>query len=265
MKTRSRRRKISKKKIIKLIIILLILFLVYYYINNLYITHIEINGNNIVTDTEIIEMGNIKDYPKMIKTFNIERKIKWIDLIDSVKVKRNLWGKLTINVKEARPLFINKDKDTVVLSNKKEIPIDSRFLGLPSLFGYVPSDIYIKLIDSLNRVNDDILNKISEIKYSPSEGQDGNIIDDTRFKLYMNDTNTVYMNTINVTQLNKYIEICSAILASQGEKYGVLYLDSSTEENYSFESYEAIKREEEVKVEGNDEDKLQQENGGNNQ
>lgn len=63
------------------------------------------------------------------------------------------------------------------------------------------------------------------------------MIDNTRFLLRMNDKNTVYMNTINITQLNKYIEICSAILATQGNTSGILYLDSSTEENYSFESY----------------------------
>ena len=54
------------------------------------------------------------------------------------------------------------------------------------------------------------------------------------------------MNTINITQLNKYLDICSAIIATQGQNYGILYLDSSTEENYSFESYESIKKEEEV-------------------
>ena len=264
MKKRSRRR-INKKKLFKLIVTVLILFLVIYYIKNLNITPIEINGNNIITDNEIIEVANIKDYPKMITTFNIEKKIKWLDLVNSVKVKRNLWGKLTINIDEAKPLFINKEKDTIVLSNKKEIPNDSRFLGLPTLIDYVPNDIYNKLIESLTKVNNNILNIISEIEYSPAESQDGNIIDDTRFKLYMNDTNTVYMNTINITQLNKYMEICSAILASQGEKYGILYLDSSTEENYSFESYEAIKREEEEKDEGNNEEQLQPDDGRNNQ
>lgn len=264
MKKRSRKR-INKKNLLKLIIILLILFLVIYYIKNINITHIEINGNNYITDNEIIEAANIKEYPKMITTFNIEKKIKWLDLVNSVKVKRNIWGKLTINIDEAKPLFINKEKDTIVLSNKHEIPNDSKYLGLPILIDYVPNDTYNKLIDSLNKVNKNILGLISEIKYSPATSQDGTIIDDTRFVLYMNDTNTVYMNTININQLNKYIEICSAILASQGEKYGILYLDSSTEENYSFESYEAIKREEEKEDEGENEDQLQSEDGRNNQ
>ena len=267
MKKRSRKRRLNKKRVFKLILIILILFLVIYYINNIPITHIEITGNNNISDNEIIEIANIKDYPKMITTFNIESKIKWLDLVENVKIKRNLWGKLSINIREAKPLFINKDKDTIVLSNKKEIPRDDRFLGIPTLTSYVPNDIYDKLIEAFDKIDKDILNIISEIEYSPSKSSNDEVIDDTRFLLRMNDTNTVYMNTINVTQLNKYMEICSVILTTQGEKYGILYLDSSTKENYSFESYEAIKREEEAKEneEGNDENQLQSENGGNNQ
>ena len=267
MNKRSRKRRLNKKRVFKLILIILILFLVYLYIDNLKITHIEITGNDILSDNDIIEVANIKDYPKMISTINIESKIKWLDLVEDVKVSRNLWGKLAINIKEAKPLFINSNKDTIVLSNKKEIPKDERFLGLPTLIDYLPSDIYDKLIEAFDKVDKDVLNLISEIEYAPSKSSTDEVIDNTRFLLRMNDTNTVYMNTINVTQLNKYMEICSVILTTQGEKYGILYLDSSTKENYSFESYEAIKREEEAKddEQSTDENQLQPENGGDNQ
>lgn len=265
MKKRSRKR-LNKKRLVKLILIVLILFLVTFYIFNLRIMHIEITGNEYLTDNEIIEIANIKAYPKMINTINIENKIKYLDLVNNVKIKRNLWGKLSIIIEEAKPLFINKENDTIVLSNKKEIPKESRFLGLPILISKVPTDNYNKLIEGLTKVNTNILNSISEIEYSPSKANDGTLIDDTRFLLRMNDTNTVYMNTINVLQLNKYIEICSAIITTQGEKYGILYLDSSTEENYSFESYEAIEREKEAKEneEGTNEEQLQSNDGTDN-
>ena len=265
MKTRKRR--LNKKKLLKLMILLLILFLVFYYIFNLKIMHIEINGTNYLTDNEIIEVADIKDYPKMITTFNIENKIKWLDLVDTVKIRRSLWGKLTINITEAKPLFINDNNGMIVLSNKKEIPNDTKFLGLPTLINSVSKDNYDKLIDSLNKVDIDILSMISEIEYNPSISNGGDTIDDTRFILYMNDTNTVYMNTININQLNKYMEICSVILETQEEKYGILYLDSSTEENFSFESYESLKKEEEEKEdeESSDENQLQPEDGRDNQ
>ena len=63
--------------------------------------------------------------------------------------------------------------------------------------------------------------------------------------LRMNDTNIVYMNTVNIKKLNRYMEITSTIIATNQEKYGVLYLDSSIEDRFSFESFESIARTEE--------------------
>ena len=63
--------------------------------------------------------------------------------------------------------------------------------------------------------------------------------------LRMNDSNIVYMNTVNIKKLNRYMEITSTIIATNSEKYGILYLDSSIEDRFSFESYESISRTEE--------------------
>ena len=248
-----KKRKLNKKGILKLLIIILIIVSFIVFINNLKVTQIEIIGTNYITDTEIIEKLNLTYYPKMVEipTFKIKNKLKEIDMIDNVEVKRNIWGKLTLKISEAKPLLIKKSSAMIVLSNSKEIEKDIRFLGLPTLINYVPDEIYANLISGLSKVDTDVLSIISEIEYTPSKALDGTIIDSTRFLLRMNDTNTVYMNTINVTQLNKYIDICSAILATQGQKYGILYLDSSTEENFSFESYQSIEKEEEKNGEQN--------------
>ena len=242
METRVKKRKklrLNFKKLFRFLVILTIIIGIIYYFLNLNIRFIEINGTSYLTDNEIITKANIKDYPKIF-SFNslaIVSELKELPLVDDVKIQKNIWGKLTINITEAKVLFYNKISNKVVLSNAKEINDTSKYLGVPTLLNYVPDDIYKDLINGLTKIDNNVLRMVSEIEYSPSKALNGDVIDNTRFLLRMNDGNTVYMNTINITQLNKYIEICSAILATQGQKSGTLYLDSSTEENYSFESY----------------------------
>ena len=236
---KGKRLRLNYKKLFRFLVVLTIIIGIIYYLLNLNIRFIEINGTNYLTDNEIITKANIKDYPKIFSfnSLSIASKLKELPLVDDVKIQKNLWGKLTINITEAKVLFYNKSSNKIVLSNAKEINNDTRYLGIPTLLNYVPDDIYNDLITGLTKIDNNVLRMISEIEYSPSKSLNGDVIDNTRFLLRMNDGNTVYMNTINITQLNKYIEICSAILATQGKKSGTLYLDSSTEENYSFESY----------------------------
>ena len=242
METRVKKGKklrLNYKKLFRFLVFLTIIIGIIYYLLNLNIRFIEINGTNYLTDNEIITKANIKDYPKIFSfnSLSIASKLKELSLVDDVKIQKNLWGKLTINITEAKVLFYNKSSNKIVLSNAKEINNDTRYLGIPTLLNYVPDDIYKDLITGLAKIDNNVIRMVSEIEYSPSKSVNGDVIDNTRFLLRMNDGNTVYMNTINITQLNKYIEICSAILATQGKKSGTLYLDSSTEENYSFESY----------------------------
>ena len=60
----------------------------------------------------------------------------------------------------------------------------------------------------------------------------------------MNDGNTVYINLINIKNLNKY----QSIYATLNDVLGVVYLDSSSNENIYFKSYESIQKEEEKKI-----------------
>ena len=53
----------------------------------------------------------------------------------------------------------------------------------PTLINYVPDTIYLEFIESMKKIDKDILNRISEIKYDPND------VDDRRFLLTMNDGN----------------------------------------------------------------------------
>ena len=258
---KKKRKKLRKNRVIIISIFLVVLIFMLYYLFNLRIMQIEITGTNLLTDTEIIEIAGIKEYPNLfsVSSLSMKNRIKKLDLVNDVKISKNLYGKVSIKIDEARVLFYNKNNDKLVLSNDKEIEFSQKYLGIPTLLNYVPSDIYKDLIKGLNYIEDDVLRLISEIEYSPSKTQDNEIIDENRFMLRMNDTNTVYMNTVNIKKLNKYMEINSTIIATNPEKNGILYLDSSIEDRFSFESYASIERSEEAKRKAEEEAKKEAE------
>ena len=187
-----------------------------------------VEGNKNLETAEIIEKSGLDKSTSLFKTsvLKVQRNLKELDLVDKVEVKKSLNGKITIKITENKPLFINLLENKLVLSNKESINYTKTY-GVPTLINYVPSDIYDELIYGMNKIDPDIINKISELEYSPDKS--GEIVfDDARFLLRMNDGNIVYINTPNITKLNNY----NTIYAEVGSK-GILLLDSSSQ-NYIF-------------------------------
>ena len=228
-------KKLSFKRVIILLLILYLVIYSLYYVFKMPIKNIYIKGTNLITDNEIISAAHIKNYPSIFKTttLGLKKDIKKIPLVKDVKIRKSLLGKLTIEVEEYKILFYNLNNKKIVLDDEKEIDDASSYKGVPTLINYVPDTIYANLIKSLLKVDSDILSSISEIEYSPSKSNE-EVIDDTRFILRMNDTNTVYANLINIKNLNHYDEIYSTL----NNQKGYLYLDSSNEENFYFQVYE---------------------------
>ncbi len=235
------KKKLNIKNFLILLLIIAILTIGIYSYLKMPLKRIIITGNNNIKDVDIIRQCDLIDYPKFssISKKDIINKISSLDLIDQVKVRKNIWGYLYIDIKEAEILFFNKNNNKIILSNGKSTN-NQNYMGIPTLINYVPEDIYKELIEKLVKVDIDIRSIISEIEYSPSKNAEGDTIDDTRFILRMNDGNTVYMNTINIEQLNNYIDIFSTTNIS--DKKGILYLDSKTG-NLVFQTYEAYEKE----------------------
>ncbi len=225
-----------KALFIMLLILIIIVFLCFKIVN-FHLKNIYITGTTYLTDNEVITTAKLKNYPVMwqIRPHKITKNLKKLDLVNEVKVRLNPFGSITIKIDEAKVLFLNS-KGKAVLSNGKEID-NNNFLGIPLLINEVPKKIYEEFIKSLKKVDSDIIYLISEIEYSPSKSGE-NVIDDKRFSLLMNDGNTVYINTVNIRQLNNYLEIYKAIANNQK---GVLYLDSYNSDNYYFTPYSSLK------------------------
>ncbi len=213
-----KKKKNKKKIILKILIIIIILGSLIFYFKNMKIKNIYVTGNNNLKDQEIIELAGINNYPNLfqISSRKIEKKIKLNPLIDSVKVKKTFFGKITINIKEYNLLLKNEIDNTIYLDNGQKITNDINIIGLPTLTNDVDKDILNNFLKKLNTINKDILSKISEITYSPNE------YDKDLFLFLMNDGNYVYITTTRLDNINKYENV---LLELEGKK-GIIYLDS---------------------------------------
>lgn len=221
----SNKKTIKKKKkklnLLKIIIAILIIYFLGYFLSNVTNFHTKnliIKGNNYLSDEEVIEQASLENYPSYFLTniISIKKKLLKNNMIKDVKVKRNLHMGYVINVEEEKILYKRRSDSNYVLSSGEETTLKNNISGVATLINYTPKDIEKKLIKKLSKIDINILNKISEIEYSPNK------TDDERFLLYMTDGNLVYITITKIKELNYYIDIIKKI---DGKK-GVLNLDS---------------------------------------
>ena len=207
---------LNYKKIAVIGIIIFLSLLVFLKLANTKIKNIEVNGNNILSEQEIIDLAGIRNYPNSFahSSHNIKKKLEKNIYIDHVKVKKsNLLKKVTITVYENRPLYFYGPENQTILSDGKHV-LDT--FNVPVLVNQVPEDILKKFTTKLNNINDEVLIRINEIRYTPNE------VDDTLFIFSMNDGNYIYINTYNLNKLNDYL----SMLKTFNNKKGILHLDS---------------------------------------
>jgi cell division septal protein FtsQ len=177
-----------------------------------------IHGNNIITDKEVLELADMKDYPSFftLKTRAIEKKLEKSPFIKEAELRRGLYFQIHLYITENKPLFIREDTNKIIFEDGKEENNEYDSLEIPSLINYVPNTKYPELIKKLNQINYNLLKRVSQIKYEPNK------YDDARFILYMNDSNRVYINLPKFKSFNDYDKMVTKF---EG-KTGKLYLDS---------------------------------------
>ena len=225
--------------LIKIICFLIIIFLVLFYYFNLRVHNIYIKGNKNIKDVDIINTLEIGDYPKIFKLSkkDMENKLKENPLITDAKIKRNLLGRLDIEIKESDIVLYYKYNESYVTSDLEFI-FDETYYGYPTLINFTPDTVFDNLIIGLNKIDRDIVMQINEIEYNPYKAADGSIIDENRFILKMNDGNQVLIDTVNIKNLNDYNKIYISI--GMDTIKGTLYLDTITDDNIYFKSYEEL-------------------------
>ncbi len=238
-RVKKKKKKLRVKVLIKILAFIAIIAFLISYTLNVKVNNIYVKGNDLTKDIDIIKSAKIDNYPKLLK---IKRKqaineIKTLPLVKDAKIKINIFGKVTITVEERQILFFYRYNDKLVTSDNTQIKDNNLYMGYPTLINFTPDTTLEELVKGLNKVNPNIIKMIDEIEYMPYKSATGEIIDENRFKLAMNDGNTVYIDTANIKRLNQYLEIYASL--NMETVKGILYLDTITEENILFESYES--------------------------
>lgn len=258
-KQQKKKKKLRVKVLLKLILFVCLVAFSINYIKELKVKNIYITGNNNIKDVTIIETLGIKDYPKMIslKPKKLEEKLKTLPLVDHVNIKRNIFGKLTIEIEETKLLFFYKYNNKYITANNKSIEDDISYVGVPSLVNFTPDTVFDDLVVGLNKIDYDIVKMIGEMEYTPYKSEAGQTIDNNLFTLYMNDGNIVKIDTVNIKNLNKYNTIYTSLEMNKVKR--IVYLDtilnegdgiySKTLESLKKEEAEAAKKEAENKKE----------------
>ena len=235
-------KKVKKRRLNlkRTLVLVLFIYIAWYMINYLVtspIKHIEVSGNTIVKDSEIIKVAKLKDYPAIMKYSNstIENNIKRIDLIEDVEVNKKIGNILSIKIKEKKVLFYFKTIDKIVLSDGtiKENNIKDIY-GIPTLVNSIDEEILKEFVKGFNTLNNQIIYEINEIEYYPKYGSKNELINNERFKIIMNDGNEVIVNVNTISVLNKYNDIYSSL---NGVK-GTIDLDSNKTTNLVFTPFE---------------------------
>ena len=210
----------KKLRVFRLLLLLFVIAIISFFVY-LYVTtntqNIIIKGNNYISDEEVLQETDLKNYPSFILTMpsKIQKKLAKNQYIKSVKVRRKFYHTFEITIKEYDVLFKNDTLNKYVLDNKQEITSDLEF-RVPRLVNYTPDKKYSSLIENMKSVDKSILGKISEISYQPNE------FDKDRFLLLMDDGNSVYLTLTKFEMINYYNEVLGQL---EGRR-GILYLDS---------------------------------------
>ena len=218
-----KKKKVKKKIKIKIIPVLIAIFIVLVFafvvrmLSYLSISNIFINGNNYLSDQEIIEQARLENYPSFINTtkYRIRKRLLKNPYIKSAKVSKKINRQVYINVVEYNILFRKEETNKIVLENGIELDDNNKY-DVPILLNYIPDTKYDLFLKYMNRVNKSVKTEISEIRYYPNEQ------DEDRFLLHMNDGNLVYLTLTKFSQINYYEDVIDQL---EGKK-GILYLDS---------------------------------------
>ena len=209
-------RRLNKKRILIFLFIIVLLFVLTYKLFNEKITNIYIKGNDFLQDQEIIDIAGLKSYPNSINniSYNIKKKLETNKYILEANVKKKGFiNKVYIEVKENYPLFFYQPENKTVLYNGEKI--ENKF-SIPTVINQIPNTVYDKFVKNMQKVNKNILERISEIEYLPND------VDSERFFIIMNDGNYVYLTLSKYLAINKYLDM----VKSFNNKKGILYLDS---------------------------------------
>lgn len=190
LKTARARRKTNKRVIFLVYLFFVSLLVILFLRSPLNKIHeITVNGLDLLTKDEVIsQSGMALDMPFLgVDTGEAENLIRNLSPIMEVKVEKDFPGKILIEVKEYKRvgfLLENSGKLVPFLANGKTLPDRADRLTMidkPIIREFASKDLLTELAGELGKLEEGILDRISEIEHQPVES------DPYRLRLFMKD------------------------------------------------------------------------------
>lgn len=216
MTRKKRKRKLKISRIFLVLILLGLIVFGIFLLSKMKVKGYYIVGNTYYTDNQILEKTGLDKYPSYLFTNSIviNRRVRNDNLINNIEIKHKINGMFEVIINENKILYYDDIKRKSVLNNKKTVDYYNE--NIPVLVNEINNKkVYEKFLIKLDRLNDNIIKNISEIKYEPND------LDKERFLLSMNDGNYVYVTLSKFSNINNYLEISNTL----GDRKGILYLD----------------------------------------
>jgi cell division septal protein FtsQ len=214
-RTKKKKLKIKYGRIFLVLFIFSLIIYLLFHIFSFSIKNIFISNNYLLSDQEIIDIAGIRDYPSIfsVSNYKMKKNLESNIYIDKVSIYKKNLKEVYIKVEENYPLFYDSNKNVMVLKNKEET---SEQKNCPILINYITDTLYDDFLNAMIKIDYNVLNRISEIKYDPND------VDEERFLFTMDDGNYVYLTLMHFEKINDYVDI---IKNFENQK-GILYLDS---------------------------------------
>lgn len=217
-KKKKKKRVLKIKNIIIFLIIVISIISIIYYAIKMPIKNIYISGNIILSDNIIINEAKLDSYPPFLLTpsYKIKKNLEKNNYIKEVKIKKKLGNIIEIEIEEHKAITIKAIDNQLILSNGQIVENIYNQTDIPILNNDITPEIFNNFTSKFSQIDRNILRQISQIEYSPVT------VDNSRFLLYMNDGNLVYITLTKIDKINKYNEIKDKM----SNQKGTIYLDS---------------------------------------
>lgn len=208
LETTHKNKMIRRRRIRIFIGVLIILFVVYLLTPLSKISKIEVVNNTVYSDAQIIKIANVNDGDLTLlhPSFLIKNNLNNSHLFKGVKVKKNIFNNVTIDVDEAKPVLYMKvkGKDVFYDENDNEIvfePSDAlkQKSRIPELTNLKNDKLKEEIIKKLSELDPSVLTLISQINHKPQK------YDDQYFEFIMSGSKKIFIHS----SLNDIIKVGS--------------------------------------------------------
>ncbi len=203
-------RDLNRKKLLFLFLAVFLLFLFFLYTRSSLskIRYIEISGNRLVSNTEILRTGEVKegDSRLFLSVSKLKKRLLQIPLIRSVNVKKTFSGLLKLEIEEYKPLYyVIADGVSMICEDKSVIGISSdryhTLLNVPLVKDYEAEEIS----DLLMKLDESVRDAIVSIRPCPLS------YDEDVCCLEMNDGNNILVSRDKLDLANSYFDILPSL------------------------------------------------------